>query len=1748
MPKLKIQGRAVDSLNSLDPLKVPRTEAVRKTESLQVTRRETVIVSTDRGGVADTVEIEANDDSILVLHLDGGFQLFCRHDQFREDFPNLQRDAGGAYRIDPNLGLQGANRQVGSLILKALEVFDVKPHESVALSLAARVERQLERAPGLYRLSLSPEFRLSDSGLGNADLAKPALIFIHGTASSSRGSFQALSLTTRGSSIDFAARLSELYGENVFAFEHKTLTESPVHNALQLAQALPANLELHLVSHSRGGLIGDLLALGQLQPDVDLAAIDTLFNGHSDRAALTELLVVLKQRKPLIKRYVRVACPARGTTLVSGRADRWFSMLLSLFGQLLDHLADPLLAKIYEALQDFLMAVAHERTNPALLPGLEAMLPTSALVRLLNLPGLRSSAALSVIAGSTEGKDFLSKIKWVVPDTFYSGQHDLIVNFASMDGGVAREVERSFPDKGPDVNHLSYFFNSSTRQALLDGLTRKDEANDGFQKFEFKQVEIPSRTVQRFVAGSRPLVFVLPGMFGSQLCAGDQPIWPDDWQLTIGGLGKLAIDAKGVTAASLIDGYYGKIVQYLGATHEVIPFPFDWRLSLQVEARRLADEIDKRVTDRQPLRIIGHSMGGLLARVMLAQNPALWTRIKTNPGGRMLMLGTPNTGTYEILRMLTGESRIVRQLSVLDVRRNPNEKLAILSGYPGLLELLPHDFLRAGAWAELSKADPRLLDRVRGSLAGAAATRKLLDESPFDERMIYVAGLAANTPVSMSTAGGKITFMATSKGDGRVPWATGIPKDVSAYYSTAQHGDLTNYEPDFPALLELLESGATTRLPKQPALINGLNTQAPMSPDVDEILPNRRDLAAAAMGASNNSSTVIIPKSFNEKIRVEVVHGNLAFARHTVAVGHYAGDSIVGAEAQIDQHLGGRLNVHNQLGVYPDRIGSAEVFLNSDKTSRPSGAVVVGLGKVCALTPKGLQETFYNAMLRYALAAKECPDDRFQHPRNSGITTLLVGTMANVLTIEESLTAILRAVEAANVALNSASAHQAPFRIHEVEVMELWEDRAILATEALMRISRTPEMKDLLDPVPRVGIRDGGLRRYASGGEESWWSRLRITQDAERGPLKFALFTNRARTEVEEVAEPERAGALIESAIASPAIDMTVSQALFEMLVPNRLKEYAPELTRLVLMVDENSARYPWELLHDRMGRHNRPLAVDTGLIRQLELDDYRPVVVQSDQSTALVVANPVTTKYPSLEGAEAEGQQVAEALKGLRVEVKEHIHSTGAAIRRDLYAGSYRILHLAGHGVHRYQTYDMPAPVSGMIIGDDDFLTPAEIGQLRPVPELVFLNCCHLGRTDIGRTDVVAANLAVEFIRIGVRAVIAAGWTVDDQAASTFATQFYQQFLDGVAFGEAVRVAREVTFQNHQHVNTWGAYQCYGDPGYRFTNAGPSANSARPDPPMVLPSQLALEINNLASRAKAAQTQDRLWIEIDLKKLEKREGVDGDWWDRPDVQAALGNLYGELGNYGKAIELYRKAAASESSTVPIRTIEQEANLRSRGAARDFVEGTIPLPKFLQQIQLAIERINVALSFGETSERCRVKASAYKRRATFVEDDADRIESLKTMTAAYLDADRLCSAPGEHSDPKMNSLLGSIVLRWFDATAPEEMGKSQRKALQESIDEGRRRASAHPSFWNSVIEPDGRLVQQLASGQLSESDAVAIGSMYRNAISQGSSPREVSTVVEHLDFVGRMAGRAGKPELEQAMGRVVSVLKWGAAG
>ena len=54
------------------------------------------------------------------------------------------------------------------------------------------------------------------------------------------------------------------YPGRILGLQHKTLSVSPVQNALDVARLVPEGAQLHLVSHSRGGLVGELLCLNDL--------------------------------------------------------------------------------------------------------------------------------------------------------------------------------------------------------------------------------------------------------------------------------------------------------------------------------------------------------------------------------------------------------------------------------------------------------------------------------------------------------------------------------------------------------------------------------------------------------------------------------------------------------------------------------------------------------------------------------------------------------------------------------------------------------------------------------------------------------------------------------------------------------------------------------------------------------------------------------------------------------------------------------------------------------------------------------------------------------------------------------------------------------------------------------------------------------------------------------------------------------------------------------------------------------------------------------------------------------------------------------------------------------------------------------------------------------------------------------------------------------------------------------------------
>ena len=529
------------------------------------------------------------------------------------------------------------------------------------------IEQNLEREPGLYRW-VGDDGEPGDlQAVKTADFNgwspdKPILVFIHGTASSTLGSFGDLGETRSALEWD---RLFEKYGRHIYAFEHLTFSESPIENALALARSLPEGARLSVVTHSRGGLVGDLLcmdALGQGLADgftrnsKDLEPADEM-----DRRHLLELTGELARKKFTIDRYVRVASPARGTLLISCHLDAFLSTLLHLIGLVPYLQASP----AYAVAKRIILQIVKNRTDPRLVPGIEAMMPDSPLAALVGQAQPKEGAAIGVIAGDIEGGGLLKRIGVFLTDFifFEEEDNDLVVDTDSMYGGLARDQGCYLFDQGADVSHFRYFANARTRSALQAWLTEeKPEESRLFLPVKPAPME---KRVRSAAAGPQPVLFFLPGIMGSHLRVGDHDrVWFDFFDIARGGMEKIRYDQRDIYPDGLFNRFYGNLCDYLEGTHTVRRFAYDWRQPLQDEADRLATEVDQALNQTpKPVRIMAHSMGGLVARMMIARHPSVWDRLAAREGGRFIMLGTPNRGSHLMVETLLGMSDTVRMLA-----------------------------------------------------------------------------------------------------------------------------------------------------------------------------------------------------------------------------------------------------------------------------------------------------------------------------------------------------------------------------------------------------------------------------------------------------------------------------------------------------------------------------------------------------------------------------------------------------------------------------------------------------------------------------------------------------------------------------------------------------------------------------------------------------------------------------------------------------------------------------------------------------------------------------------------------------------------------------------------------------------------------------------------------------------------------------------------------------------------------------
>jgi hypothetical protein len=630
-----------------------------------------------------------------------------------------------------------------------------------------------------------------------------------------------------------------------------------------------------------------------------------------------------------------------------------------------------------------------------------------------------------------------------------------------------------------------------------------------------------------------------------------------------------------------------------------------------------------------------------------------------------------------------------------------------------------------------------------------------------------------------------------------------------------------------------------------------------------------------AFGGPAPAPAVSIPIA----LTIKLVQGSLTEVESPVAVaGRYKGTSPAGAIGQFDVKLGSWITQAIDLGMIGSNLGQLFFIpIPRNRSIAPNGLILAGMGEPGHFTHDDLRYLMTN--VAYAIKAIG----------HNAFTSVVIGSGAGGFSKDRAIRA---AIDGACDALErfpdtGPRAIEVAFVEEDAEQFNLTREALVgmvakeIRTNLTVAFDPPPEAKSVTAPTSQVASSPDAEPVVAT-------TRITITataaSDIGRDALAAAGPIPRPANLVFQYA------ALAETAVI-PVRQVTV-QAYFARRLPERLKKVTNRLDQenygkllanyllpedfrrviedgetLTLVLDPDTAVYPWEMAAFRSPQGTVILGPDFELTRQFRtLSSTVPGIAPAlnDSLKILVIADPAPGVY-HLKGARAEGLKVVEVLKSVKEVWKEklklqvHVRIGSPDARSDaafastldelgrssavvasadtcdaleilklLLTEQFDIVHFAGHGIFN------PANGSeGWVLDGDCILSANEIFKVRQVPRLVVANACYSAKTnepDTAIADLIGAvpvvrqqvSLAEAFFQRGIQNYIGAGWAVDDGQALDLAVAFYRHAL-GVGtkgnriytsppatLGRALAKARRLLL-NQGGGTTWAAYQHYG-------------------------------------------------------------------------------------------------------------------------------------------------------------------------------------------------------------------------------------------------------------------------------------------------------------------------------------------------
>jgi hypothetical protein len=922
---------------------------------------------------------------------------------------------------------------------------------------------------------------------------------------------------------------------------------------------------------------------------------------------------------------------------------------------------------------------------------------------------------------------------------------------------------------------------------------------------------------------------------GSQLglVRGDQKpgdiLWLDPIDIAFGRLKELRLpEGSRVISLGAMNYTYLKLTLSLRkAGYDAVLLDYDWRRDIAALGRRLAARIEE--DGRQDVALIGHSMGGLVARAAL-------THAAGRQVSQLIMLGTPNAGSLAAVQALRGTYSVVRKIAMLDLRHDA-EYLAreVFSTFPGLHELLP---------AGRSVSDLDLFDPASWPASGPGPDAALLKAAaglaqrmaPADARFTMVVGCNRTTATGVALKNDDFEYEYSLQGDGTVPMELARLPGSRHYYVECGHSDMPLAERVIAGTIDLLATGATQRFAAAPPVRRGsltrvgdaeLRQQYLGNVDWPHMTPEQRRLFLDTLNEPPKGRAHRKPqRPAARALQVRVIVGDVADSRAAAtAVAVLRGVPASGAAADIDARLGGVIADWLQHRVVSGDAGHVTPIpralqrpakaKTSKRPPRNTGRsrtafLLVGLGRFDRLSLDVVEHAAEN-LARFS-----------EQPQYRSLATVAWGSHSGIAP-EDSFAAQLRGL------LRARAAGQDSLARVDLHVLTRADAQRVHARLGDFVKSRPPgclRLAPLGAPGGRTATRSRRVPGTAHlivateshGGARETWRASLLT-----GGTSAAIYSQSREFSARELETLDRE--FLDDSLTAARVK-TLGERLARLTLHPELARalYAARGQAVSVVHDAAGSRVPWETLNLR----GWCPALVGGLSRRYATADLVPARFDSRRRDAhelgvLIIADPTR----DLPGAEAERERIAAVLgKTSRARITEVVGeaATRARVTAEFESGRYDVIHYAGHAF-----FDAKQPgESGLVLADGQ-LTGAHLASLARLPPLLVFNACESARVrrrgtkprrgsriDPRRKQGMHTNLSLAetLLRAGVAHYIGTHWPVGDQSASAFAIGFYRQLLRGSIGAALVKARRAVQATGSPD---WADYVHYGDAEFRL-------------------------------------------------------------------------------------------------------------------------------------------------------------------------------------------------------------------------------------------------------------------------------------------------------------------------------------------